>query len=142
VQRARLAAEPETLPTAIEEMLRFITSAGEILRTTANAVTLHGVEIPAESVVLLLMPSANFDDEVFGPDATTFRIDRDPNPHIAFGLGPHFCLGAYLARTESRIFFEELFQHFRHWELPTAPTHHQNFELHRTFSKLPIVFTG
>jgi cytochrome P450 len=142
VQRARLAAEPELLPTAVEEMLRFITPAGEVLRTTANPVTLRGVDIPADAVVLLLMPSANFDEEVFGDDALSFRIDRDPNPHIAFGLGPHFCLGAFLARTESRIFFEELFQRFHHWELPSPPTHHQNFELHRTFAKMPIVFTG
>ncbi len=141
-QRARMADQPEILPTAVEEMLRFVSPQAEAIRTTANPVTLHGVEIPAESVVLLLTASANFDDEVFGADATSFRIDRDPNPHIAFSLGHHFCLGAYLARLELRIFFEELLKRFRHWELPSEPSRHELFELHRMFTKVPIVFTG
>ena len=62
--------------------------------------------------VLLVYASANRDEEVFGPDADELRVDRHPNPHLSFGFGPHFCLGAALARLEGRIVLSELLSRF------------------------------
>ena len=62
--------------------------------------------------VLLVYASANRDEEVFGPDAARLRVDRHPNPHVSFGFGPHFCLGAALARLEGRVVLSELLDRF------------------------------
>jgi cytochrome P450 len=72
-------------------------------------VTLGGGELAQGDRVLLLYQSANRDASVFD-DPDTFRIDRDPNPHVAFGFGTHFCMGANLARMEIKVVFEELFR--------------------------------
>jgi cytochrome P450 len=72
----------------------------------------------------LVYASANRDEAVFGPDADQFRIDRHPNPHLSFGFGPHFCLGAALARIEARVVLDELLDRFTSLELdgPVART--------------------
>ena len=74
--------------------------------------TIRGQAIAAGDPVLLVYASANRDEEVFGPDADQFRIDRHPNPHVSFGFGPHFCLGAALARLEARVMLGELLDRF------------------------------
>lgn len=107
-QRERLAREPQRLPLAIEEMLRWVTPIQNMNRTATQDVTLHGETIRAGDKVLLLYPAANRDPEVFA-DPYRFDIAREPNPHVAFGgYGAHFCLGASLARLELLIMFEEL----------------------------------
>lgn len=105
--RAQLAADPARLPTAVEEMLRWVTPIKNMARTATRDVELRGETIPAGEKVLLLYPSANRDEEVF-PDPFRFDVSRTPNDHLAFGYGAHFCLGASLARLELRVFFEEL----------------------------------
>jgi len=106
-QRRLLLEDPERIPGAIEEFLRFDSPVQGLARTTSAPVTLHGVTIPENSKVLLLFGSANHDERVI-PEADRFDVLRVPNPHVAFGFGAHFCLGANLARLEARVAFEEL----------------------------------
>jgi len=105
-QRVALAADPSRIPTAVEEMLRWVSPIQNMARTAARDVELRGQTIREGQKIILLYPSANRDAKVF---ADPFRFDtaRKPNDHIAFGLGGHFCLGANLARLELRVFFEE-----------------------------------
>jgi cytochrome P450 len=106
-QRRLLLEDPGRIPVAVEEFLRFDSPVQGLARTTTAPVTLHGVTIPEGSKVLLLFGSANHDERVV-PDAHRFDVLRAPNPHVAFGFGAHFCLGANLARLEARVAFEEL----------------------------------
>jgi cholest-4-en-3-one 26-monooxygenase len=88
---------------------------------TVEPYELHGVTISPGDVVALFFQAANRDRTVFGDDADEFVPERTPNPHVAFGFGPHFCLGAHLARLETRVFFEELLRRFRRIELTREP---------------------
>ena len=106
-QRRALVAEPARIPTAVEEMLRWVTPIQNMNRTATRDTTLRGRRIREGDKLLLLYPSANRDERVF-PRPFDFDAGRDPNPHLAFGLGAHFCLGASLARLELRVLFEEL----------------------------------
>ncbi|HZY84837.1 MAG TPA: cytochrome P450 [Gemmataceae bacterium] len=106
-QLARLRAAPELLPSAIEEVLRYRSPAQAMFRQTRRDVEMHGQVIPAGKLVLAMIGSANRDLQQF-PDADRFDVTRDPNPHLAFGLGPHFCLGAPLARLEARVALADL----------------------------------
>lgn len=107
-QRARLVADPDLLPVAVEEMLRWVTPVIHFRRTATADVELGGRRISAGDKVVMWYASANRDEARF-PDADRFDVGRTPNEHVAFGAGgPHFCLGASLARLEARILFEEL----------------------------------
>jgi cytochrome P450 len=113
---AALAADPSLVPAAVEEMLRWVSPVHYFRRTATRDVVVRGQEIAAGDRVVMLYASANRDEEVFRePD--TFDIRRDPNPHVAFGFGEHFCLGAALGRLEARVFIEEFFQRFAAIEL-------------------------
>jgi cholest-4-en-3-one 26-monooxygenase len=106
-QRRQLASGQISYDLAVEELLRWVTPIKNMARTVTRPTTVAGVELPEGAQVLLMYPSANRDAEVFDePDR--FDLARDPNPHLAFGFGPHFCMGASLARLEVRIMFEEL----------------------------------
>ncbi len=108
---AALAAEPSLLGSAIEEMLRWVSPVKNMARAATEDTELAGQHIRAGEKLLLLYPSANRDETVFA-DPFTFDIRRTPNDHIAFGHGPHFCLGANLARLELQVLFEELLDRF------------------------------
>lgn len=103
----RLRADHDLLPTAVEEMIRWVTPIQNMARTATRDVTVGEQKIAAGDKLLLLYPSANRDESVF-PRPFEFDITRTPNEHLAFGYGAHYCLGASLARLEARIFFEEL----------------------------------
>ncbi|GAA3390523.1 cytochrome P450 [Cryptosporangium minutisporangium] len=107
----RLRADRSLLPSAIEEMLRWVTPIRNMARTVTRDVTLHGRELRQGQKVLLLYPSANRDEAVF-PDPFRFDPARSPNNHLAFGIGPHFCLGASLARLELESVFTALLDRF------------------------------
>jgi cytochrome P450 len=107
-QLASLQSRPELLPACIEEVLRFRSPLQWIFRLTRKDVQMHGQTIPAGKVVLAMIGSANRDPKQF-VNAGQFDIARDPNPHIAFGHGLHFCLGAALARLEARAALTEFF---------------------------------
>jgi len=122
--KARLTADPELLPRAIEEMLRWVTPIKNMARTTTRAVELDDVELPAGAKLVVLYESANFDAAQF-PAPEVFDIERAPNDHLAFGFGAHFCLGASLARLELEVMFERLLRRLPELELATdEPVHH------------------
>jgi cytochrome P450 len=106
-QFARLRAAPELLPSAVEEVLRYRSPLQWMFRFTRQEVRVHDQVIPARRLVLAMIGSANRDPRVF-PDAGTFDVTRAPNPHMAFGHGIHFCLGAPLARLEARVALADL----------------------------------
>jgi cytochrome P450 len=106
------ASAARAVPLAVEEMLRWTTPVVSFMRTTTRSTELGGREIPPGEPVLMLYASANRDESVFGPTADRFDAARDPNPHVAFGFGPHFCVGAVLARLEGRMLLEELLARF------------------------------
>jgi cytochrome P450 len=106
-QFAKLRAEPALVPSMIEETLRFRSPAQAVFRATKRDVELGGKTIPAGKMVLAMIGAANRDPRQFA-DAARFDITRDPNPHVAFGHGMHFCLGAALSRLEARVVFAEL----------------------------------
>jgi hypothetical protein len=106
-QRRLLLEDPARIEAAVEEFLRYDSPVQGLARTTTRPVRVHGVEIPEGKKVLLLFASANRDERRI-PDPDRFDVLREPNPHLAFGFGTHFCLGASLARLEARVAFEEL----------------------------------
>ena len=97
-----LKADRDLIPRFVEETLRFHSPFSATVRRTTRATEIAGVAIPQGGIVVPLMASANRDESVFDR-ADEFVIDRDPNPHLAFGFGIHNCLGAHLARLEGRI---------------------------------------
>jgi cytochrome P450 len=111
-QWAALQADPELIPSAVEELLRWTTPVISFMRTATADCTIRGQAVAADDPVLLLYASANRDEEVFGADADQLRVDRHPNPQLSFGFGPHFCLGAALARLEGRVVLGELLERF------------------------------
>jgi cytochrome P450 len=120
-QRDRLLAEPALIPTAVEEILRWTPSLLHFRRTATEDVELRGETIRAGDKVALWYVSGNRDEDQF-PDASRFDIGREPNRHLAFGLGgPHFCLGAHLARLELRIWLEEMLRALPRIELAGEP---------------------
>lgn len=134
--RARLISEPARLPDAIEEMLRLDPPAQLHARTTTRDVELHGVTIPADSRVMLLWGAANRDEREF-PDPDRFDIDRASTRHLGFGVGPHFCLGASLARLEARAAFAELLRRGPEFALVESPLRLQS-PWARGFVSVPI----
>ncbi|MGH9307568.1 MAG: cytochrome P450 [Acidimicrobiales bacterium] len=121
-QRRTWATDFEALaPAAVEEIVRWATPVIFMRRTVVTDTVLSGQELPAGSKVLLFYNSANRDEAVF-KDPFSFNIRRDPNPHVGFGgPGPHFCLGAHLARREITVMFRELFRRVPDIEASSPP---------------------
>ena len=119
-QLQRLGEHLDLMPLATEEMIRWVTPVKEFMRTAAEDTTLRGVPIAAGESVLLSYVSGNRDEDVF-EDPFRFDVGRDPNKHLAFGYGVHFCLGAALARMEVNSFFTELLPRVKSLELTGAP---------------------
>ena len=117
---ARLRDEPGMIPGAVEEVLRFDGPVQALPRGTTRSVSLDGVQIPANSTVLVYFGAANRDERHFA-DPDRFELDRKTTDHIAFGSGIHLCLGAPLARLEARIGLETLSSHVRNLELTDTP---------------------
>jgi cytochrome P450 family 142 subfamily A polypeptide 1 len=105
--RAGLVADPSLLPTAVEEMLRWVSPIRNMARTATRDVKIGSQTVAEGDKLLLLYPSANRDEDVF-PDPFRFDIARTPNDHVAFGFGTHFCLGASLARLELTCMVDHL----------------------------------
>ncbi|MCW2512955.1 MAG: putative cytochrome hydroxylase [Mycobacterium sp.] len=116
----RLRNDPSLMTTAVEEMIRWSTPVKEFMRTAAADTTVHGVDIAAGESVYLAYVSGNRDEEVF-TDPFRFDVGRDPNKHVAFGYGVHFCLGAALARMEMNSLFTELIPRLDSIELAGPP---------------------
>jgi cytochrome P450 len=121
-QRIRLRDDMSLMPRAVEEMVRWVTPVKEFMRTAAEDTTVRGVPIAEGESVLLSYVSGNRDEDVFA-DPFRFDVGREPNKHVAFGYGVHFCLGAALARMEVNSFFSELLPRLDAIELAGAPQH-------------------
>jgi cytochrome P450 len=106
---SRLRREPALIPGFLEEVLRYDGPVKLLTRRATEDVTLSGVTIPRDAVVVALIAAANRDPEAF-PDPDRFDITREGRGHMAFGHGIHFCVGAPLSRIEGRIAFEEVFR--------------------------------
>jgi cytochrome P450 len=119
-QLQRLGENLDIMPLATEEMIRWVTPVKEFMRTAAEDTTVRGVPIAAGESVLLSYVSGNRDEDVF-EDPFRFDVGRDPNKHLAFGYGVHFCLGAALARMEVNSFFTELLPRVKSLELKGEP---------------------
>ncbi len=117
---AKLTHDPSRVPTAVEEIVRWTTPVIQFCRTSQEDFEYSGQTIRAGESMCLFYPSANRDESVFD-DPDEFHIDRRPNPHIGFGIGEHFCLGANLARLELCVIFEQLARRPEDVELADAP---------------------
>lgn len=135
----RLRADPASIPAFVEEVLRFEPSVHGTARLALTDVEVAGVQLPAGSVLLLLLASANRDEAQF-PDPDRFDIDRKQRSAIAFGHGIHFCLGAALARAEVRIALEELVPRIRGVHQVGEPTWNHSVTV-RGATHCPMAFT-
>jgi len=136
---ARLQREPELLPSAVEEMLRWVTPITCFRRTATRDIELRGQTIRENDKVVLFFASANRDEAVF-KDPERFDIGRSPNEHLAFGIGEHFCLGHNLARLEIRIMFEEILRRFPDMAL-TGPVSRLRSNFINGIKHMPVRFT-
>ncbi|ORW85201.1 cytochrome [Mycobacterium sp. IEC1808] len=136
-----LRNDPSLLPWAVEEMLRWTSPIKNMCRTLTTETEFHGVRLQTGEKIMLLFESANFDETVFG-DPENFRIDRNPNNHLAFGFGTHFCLGNQLARLELSLMLARVLDRLPDLrladsaELPRRPA---NFV--SGLESMPVVFT-
>jgi cholest-4-en-3-one 26-monooxygenase len=140
-QRKLLAADPDRIPVAVEEMLRWVSPIKNMNRTLTQDIELRGQLLRKGDNALLLYPSANRDEDVFA-DPFRFDVTRSPNEHLAFGLGTHFCLGNSLARLELQVMFEQLL-----YRLPDMEPVHDGEPAYRPanfisgYESLPVRFT-
>jgi cytochrome P450 len=134
-----LRAHPALMPTAVEEMLRWWTPVMTFRRTAASDSELAGQRIGAGDKVVVSFTSANRDESVFA-DPDRFDLRRHPNPHLVFGHGPHFCLGAHLARTQMRALFTEVLARTSALRYAGQPSYlRSNFQ--RGVKRLPVAWT-
>lgn len=140
-EQARLTADPELLPTAVEEMLRYVSPVNVFARTATKDTELRGVHIAEGERVAMFFPSANRDESRFG-DPDRLDIGRDPNPHLAFGGGgTHFCLGANLARVEATAIFPEILGRMKDLEI-AGPVERVRSNLMNGIHAMPVRFTA
>ena len=136
-----LVANPELLPGAIEEMLRWTSPVKNMCRTVTADTEFHGTQLKAGEKIMLMFEAANFDEAAFeNPDE--FRIDRNPNSHLAFGFGSHFCLGNQLARLELKLMTERVLRRLPDLRLAdgaAVPLRPANFVSGP--EAMPVVFT-
>ncbi len=137
-ERERLRREGDLTPSAVEELLRFEGPAKMIGRVARETIELGGQAIPAGARVLLVLSAANRDPAVF-EDPETLDLGRAPNPHRAFGLGEHFCLGAHLARLEMRLALRSLYERCPGLRVVTERPEWRPTLVTRTLERLPVV---
>lgn len=138
-QLADLRANPDLIPSTVEEILRWANPLHYFRRTATQDYTLSGTTIKAGDKVVMMYTAANRDPAVF-EDPHTFDIRRSPNPHLSFGIAQHFCLGVHLARLEGRLFFQELLKSFVSIE-QTGPAVRTRSNLNNAVKYLPVVLS-
>jgi cholest-4-en-3-one 26-monooxygenase len=139
-QRAKLLDDPSRLGTAVDEMLRWGTPVMHFRRTAQRDTEIRGQRIAEGDKIVIFYISANRDEDVFD-DPYTFDVERSPNEHVAFGGGgPHFCLGANLARLEIRVMFEELLRRVPDMEL-SGPAVRLRSNFINGIKHMPVSFT-
>lgn len=139
-QWQRLVDDRSLVPSAVEEILRWTTAVISFMRTATADTDLGGVPIAAGDPVLMLYSSANRDEAQFGPTADRFDVARNPNHHLAFGFGAHYCIGAALARLEVRLVLEGLLDRFGRLE-PAGPVAYSPSDIIAGVTSAPLTFT-
>jgi cytochrome P450 len=135
--RADLVADPSLVPNAVEETLRFEPPGPHIARYVAKDTIFHGQAVPEGSAILFLVASANRDYRRY-PDPDRFDLRRSIGSQLTFGLGPHYCLGAALARLEGRVALEEILARFPRWDVDVLASSALSTSTVRGWAKLPI----
>jgi cytochrome P450 len=135
----KLLANPALVGSAVEEMLRYDSPVQMTTRIAKSDVEIHGAKVAAGQTVYLILAAANRDPGQF-PDPDRFDVSRTENKHVAFGAGPHFCLGAPLARLEAQISFRTLLSRFPTLKLAAEKVEHRNNFNLRGLKELPVVF--
>jgi cytochrome P450 len=136
----RLQAEPANMPNAVEEILRWVSPISHFARVATQDAQVRGQQIHAGDQLALYFASANRDEDIFD-DPFTFRIDRHPNPHLAFGVGEHFCVGAHLARAEIDVLFRLLLARVERFEL-AGPVERLRSTINGSIKHLPVKYRG
>jgi cytochrome P450 family 142 subfamily A polypeptide 1 len=140
-QQAILVDDPRKIEVGVEELLRYVSPILNMARTVTGDVEIAGQQLHDGDQVILLYPSANRDEEVFA-DPQGLNVERQPNPHIAFGFGPHFCLGASLARLELKAMFTRLLDRLPDIRLADdSPLPYRNSNFITGPEAMPVVFT-
>jgi len=140
-QRDLLVAEPDRIELGVEELLRYVSPIKNMARTVTRDLELRGQQLHEGDQVMLFYPSANRDASVFD-DPDRLDVTRDPNPHLAFGFGPHFCMGASLARLELKVMFTELLRRLPDIELvPGADLEYRASNFISGPESMPVRFT-
>ncbi len=137
-QRAVLAADPDRLPNAVEELLRLTSPVQNLARTTTRAVDIAGTTIPVGEKVLLLYGSANRDEREFGPTAGELDVERDIDKILSLGYGAHHCLGAAAARLQGRVAIGRLLERFPDFEVDAAAGRFAPGGFVRRYESLPF----
>ncbi len=135
----KLLANPSLVPSAVEEMLRWVSPVSQFRRTATRDTQIRGQQIKENDKVVVYYQSANRDEDVF-TDPYKFDVARSPNNHIAFGIGEHFCLGANLARLEIRVMFEELLKRMPDIQL-AGPVRRLRSNFINGIKEMPVKFT-
>lgn len=135
-----LRADPSGIEVGVEELLRWVTPIKNMSRTVTREVTLRGETLHEGDQLILMYPAANRDPRVFD-DPDTLDVRRNPNPHLAFGFGPHFCMGASLARLELRVMFGELLRRLPDLRLAGDPLPRRSSNFISGPEAMPVAFT-
>jgi cytochrome P450 len=136
-QRRLLVEDPSLIPAAIEEVLRLESPSPVQARYVQRDVEVHGTTVPEGSIMLLLNGASNRDERHF-TDPDRFDVHRDEGPHLAFGYGLHFCLGAALARLEGRVALEEILKRWPAWDVDTDRGQMAHTASVRGWGSLPV----
>jgi cytochrome P450 len=120
-----IAADAARIPHAVEELLRWVTPLNNMFRTAVEETTIGDVAVSPGDRIALVYPSANRDERAF-TDPDEVDLERDPNPHVAFGFGTHFCLGAHVARLSLRVALEELTKRYTNLRPASEPEYEPN----------------
>jgi cytochrome P450 len=136
-ERRKLVESPALIPGAVEELLRYEAPSPVQARRVMRDVELHGTKVPEGATILLLTGSAGRDDREY-PDPDRFDVTRRFERHLSLGYGTHFCLGASLARLESRVAIEETLARFPEWEVDWEETEMVHTSTVRGYAKVPI----
>ena len=137
-QRRSLVDDPDLIPGAIEEILRYEAPSPVQARYVTRDVEMHGSTMPEGSIVLMLNAAANRDDRQFD-DPDRFDVRRTIDHHVTFGFGLHFCMGAALARLEGRVALEEVLARFPDWEVDHAGAERVHTTTVRGWHRLPVL---
>jgi cytochrome P450 len=132
----KLRSDLGLVDSAVEEIVRWTAPVIQFCRTAVEDVEVRGQQIRRNDSLCLLYPSANRDEDVF-EDPDVFRVDRRPNPHLGFGIGEHFCLGANLARLELRVIFRELAERLETVE-PAGPVERMRSSFLGGVKRMPV----